>query len=37
MTEEKLNDVDLSIAGIDFMVNNEWDACEALYKKHKYI
>ena len=35
MSEEKLNDVELSCLGIDHLVNNEWDACELLFKQHK--
>ncbi len=30
-----LTDIELSVAGIDLLVNNQWNSCENLYKKHK--
>lgn len=35
MSEEKLNDVELSCQGIDLLVNNDWEGCEKLFAKHK--
>ena len=32
-----LNDADISCKGIDLMVNNDWDGCEALFAKYKYV
>lgn len=34
---EKINDVELSCMGIDLLVNNDWDGCEKLFTKHKYV
>ena len=36
MSEEKLNDVEISCNGIDLLVNNDWEGCEKLFLKHKY-
>lgn len=35
MSEEKVNDVEISCNGIDMMVNNDWDGCEKLFTKYK--
>ena len=35
--EEKINDVEVSCQGIDLLVNNDWDGCEKLYAKYKYL
>ena len=37
MSAEKVNDVEISCNGIDLLINNDWDGCEALFAKHKYI
>lgn len=37
MSHSNLSDIELSVKGIDFLVNNDWDACEKLYKEHKDI
>ncbi len=34
-TSSVLKDIELSVAGIDLLVNNQWNSCEILYKKHK--
>jgi hypothetical protein len=38
MAEEKenLDDVEISRKGIDLMINNDLEACEKLFTKHKY-
>lgn len=33
--EVKLTDVELSVKGINLLVNNDLDACENLFKEHK--
>ena len=36
MTDESLCDVEISAQGIGYLVNNDWDECEKLFKKHKF-
>ena len=37
MSTETVNDVEISCNGIDMLINNDWDGCEALFAQHKYI
>jgi len=34
-TEAKLTDIELSVKGINLLVNNDFDACEKLFSEHK--
>ena len=35
MSTEKVNDVEISCTGIDYLVNNDWNACEQLFNTYK--
>ena len=35
MSESKINDIEISINGIDLMVNNDWDESLKLFEKYK--
>lgn len=37
MNQENPSDVEISCRGIDLMVNNDWDGCEKLFTKYKYL
>lgn len=37
MTENVLNDIELSVTGINLLVSNQWNSCENLYKQHKEL
>jgi hypothetical protein len=35
MSNEKVNDVEISCKGIDLLVNNDWEGCEKLFNEYK--
>lgn len=37
MSDDKINDAEISCIGIDYLVNNDWEACLQLFSKHKYF
>ena len=35
MSNVKINEIEISCTGIDYLVNNDWDACEKLFNTYK--